>query len=189
MSTVSQVAREHTTTIAVINPGGDAVGARANHHATRLAAIEAATTAHAVVAATIAHIAKIEREPEPAEDRATQSDDAASYRHQSSVVVGAAAPLCCIRSTVTLKRERHGRCSPSNYHEWSLLMKIKLYARRLWEVVHVSGISYNDALEVLCAAVPTELGASLVIKATTKTRCENRSPWHASTEIMCRATL
>ena len=59
----------------------------------------------------------------------------------------------------------------SNYHEWSLLMKVKLQARRLWEVVHAGGIDYNDdcrALEALCAAVPTELGASLTNKATTK---------------------
>jgi hypothetical protein len=32
----------------------------------------------------------------------------------------------------------------SNYHEWSLLMKIKLQARHLWEAVHISGIGYDD---------------------------------------------
>ena len=51
----------------------------------------------------------------------------------------------------------------SNYHVWSLLMKVKLQARRLCEAVHIGGISYDDdrrALEVLCTAIPTELGAS-----------------------------
>ena len=46
----------------------------------------------------------------------------------------------------------------SNYHEWSLLMKVKLHARRLWEAVHIGSISYDDdrrALEALCAAVPS----------------------------------
>jgi hypothetical protein len=59
----------------------------------------------------------------------------------------------------------------SNYHKWSLLMKVKVQAWRLWEVVHVGGVSYDDdcrALEALCAAVPTELGASLANKATAK---------------------
>jgi len=32
----------------------------------------------------------------------------------------------------------------SNYHEWSLLMKVKLDARHLWNVVHVGGIRYED---------------------------------------------
>jgi hypothetical protein len=62
----------------------------------------------------------------------------------------------------------------SNYHEWSLLMKVKLQARRLWEAVHVSGVDYDDdrrALEALCAVVPTELGASLVNKAMAKLAC------------------
>ena len=59
----------------------------------------------------------------------------------------------------------------SNYHEWSLLMKVKLQARWLWEAVHVGGGDYDNdrrALEALCVVVPTELGASLANKATTK---------------------
>jgi hypothetical protein len=64
----------------------------------------------------------------------------------------------------------------SNYHEWSLLMKVKLQVRRLWEAVHVGGVSYDDdrwALEALCAVVPTELGASLANKATVKLAWES----------------
>ena len=59
----------------------------------------------------------------------------------------------------------------SNYHKWSLLTKVKLQVRRLWEAVHVGGVDYDDdrrALEALCAAVPTELSVSLANKATTK---------------------
>jgi hypothetical protein len=58
-----------------------------------------------------------------------------------------------------------------NYHEWSLLMKVKLQARQLWEAVHIGGISYDNdrrVLEALCTAVPTELGTSLTNKATAK---------------------
>ena len=64
----------------------------------------------------------------------------------------------------------------SNYHEWSLLMKVKLQTRRLWEVVHVGGVDYDDdhrVLEALCATVPTELGASLANKATAKLAWES----------------
>jgi hypothetical protein len=59
----------------------------------------------------------------------------------------------------------------SNYHEWSLLMKVKLQARRLWEAVHVGGVDYNDdrrVLEALCTTIPAELDASLANKATAR---------------------
>ena len=42
MSTVSQIERAHAAAGAVINPGGDAAGARAGDRATHLAAAEAA---------------------------------------------------------------------------------------------------------------------------------------------------
>ena len=32
----------------------------------------------------------------------------------------------------------------SNYHEWSLLMKVKLEARHLWNAVHLGGVRYED---------------------------------------------
>ena len=47
----------------------------------------------------------------------------------------------------------------SNYHEWSLLMKVKMQAQQLCEAVDVGGVSYNDnrrALEALCTVVPSE---------------------------------
>ena len=59
----------------------------------------------------------------------------------------------------------------TNYHKWSLPTKVKLQARRPWEAVHIGGVDYDDdrrALEALCATVPTELGASLANKATSK---------------------
>ena len=80
----------------------------------------------------------------------------------------------------------------SNYHEWSLLMKVKLQAQRLWEVVHVGGVSYDDdrrALEALCAVVPTELGASLANKATTKLAMESIATTRIGDNRVRRATL
>jgi len=57
----------------------------------------------------------------------------------------------------------------TNYHEWSLLMKVKMQARQLWETVEVRGVDFHDdwqALEALCAVVTPELGASLATKAS-----------------------
>ena len=55
-------------------------------------------------------------------------------------------------------------------------MKVKLQVQRLWHAVHVGGVSYDDdrrMLEALCAAVPTELGASLANNATAKLAWES----------------
>ena len=67
----------------------------------------------------------------------------------------------------------------ANYHEWSLLMKVKLQARGLWEAVAYGDIVYEDdrrALEALCAAVPADLGAALANKPTAKLSPGRRSP-------------
>ena len=42
----------------------------------------------------------------------------------------------------------------SNYHEWSLLMMVKLQARRLWEAVHVGGVDYDNDRRALEAFAP-----------------------------------
>ena len=79
-----------------------------------------------------------------------------------------------------------------NYHEWSLLMKVKLQARRQWEAVHVGGVEYDDdrrALEALCAAVPTELGASIANKATTKLAWESIAAARVGGDRVRRPTL
>jgi len=80
----------------------------------------------------------------------------------------------------------------SNYHEWSLLMKVKLQARHLWEAVHVGGVGYDDdhrALEALCAAVSTELGASFAYKATVKLAWESITMARVSGDRVSQATL
>ena len=79
----------------------------------------------------------------------------------------------------------------SNYHEWSLLMKVKLQARG-GEAVHVGSVHYeNDcrALEALCAAVPTELGASIANKATAKLAWDAIAAARVGGDGVCRATL
>ena len=134
-----------------------------------------AAVAQAVVATIATLRTEMEREPKPAG--------------------GSRSPVGHHRQSPSPKR-RHGRCgrSPmlqtvyrdsragtpwsmltkSNYHEWSLLMKVKLQALRLWEAGRrftlggSRSLANRRALEALCTAVPTELGASLAKKATTK---------------------
>jgi hypothetical protein len=59
----------------------------------------------------------------------------------------------------------------SNYHEWSLLMKVKLQARHLWEVVHIGDVGYSDdrwALDALCAVMPLDIVATIADKPMVK---------------------
>ncbi|CAN6196754.1 unnamed protein product [Urochloa humidicola] len=57
----------------------------------------------------------------------------------------------------------------TNYTQWSLLMKLKMKARHLWEAIEPGGVAPHEdcmALEAIASAVLTEMVASLVTKAT-----------------------
>jgi hypothetical protein len=59
----------------------------------------------------------------------------------------------------------------TNYHEWSLLMKVKMQARQLWDAIEYGDLPYHDdrrALEAIIAGVPPEMGAPLADKASAK---------------------
>jgi len=80
----------------------------------------------------------------------------------------------------------------ANYHEWSLLMKVKLKARGLWEAVAYGNVVYEEdrrALEALCAAVPADLGAALANKPTAKLAWEAIATRRLGSERVRRATL
>jgi len=80
----------------------------------------------------------------------------------------------------------------ANYHEWSLLMKVKLQARGLWEAVAYGGGVYEDdrrALEALCAAVLADLGAALANKPTAKLAWEAIATRRLGGVRVRRATL
>lgn len=45
----------------------------------------------------------------------------------------------------------------ANYHEWSLLMKVKMQARELWDAIEGLSVAYHDdhwALKVIIVSVP-----------------------------------
>jgi hypothetical protein len=56
-----------------------------------------------------------------------------------------------------------------NYIEWTLIMKIKLQARNLWEAIEPGDVTLQEdrmALDAITSAVPQEMPASLAVKAT-----------------------
>ncbi|CAN6272717.1 unnamed protein product [Urochloa humidicola] len=57
----------------------------------------------------------------------------------------------------------------TNYTQWSLLMKLKMKARHLWEAIEPGGVAPHEdcmALEAIASAVLTEMVASLLTKET-----------------------
>lgn len=59
----------------------------------------------------------------------------------------------------------------TNYAEWSLLMKVMLQARGLWEAIEFGADDFQEdrmALEAILHAVPLEMMASLAVKRTAK---------------------
>ena len=68
----------------------------------------------------------------------------------------------------------------------------KAATQHLWEAVRVGGVGYDNdrqALEAMCATVPTELGASLAIKATAKLTWESIAVERIGGDRVGRATL
>ena len=59
----------------------------------------------------------------------------------------------------------------TNYVEWSMVMKVKMQARHMWDVVRYDNTDFDEdrrALEAHLAAVPTEMHSSLTNKETVK---------------------
>ncbi|KAK1677587.1 hypothetical protein QYE76_038435 [Lolium multiflorum] len=59
----------------------------------------------------------------------------------------------------------------SNYHEWSLLMRVILEGRGWWKAVETGDVEFTDdrlALEAILRAVPPEMLATLAIKKIVK---------------------
>ena len=59
----------------------------------------------------------------------------------------------------------------TNYAEWSMVMRVKLQVRHMWEAVRYGDVDYDEdrrALEALVAAVPPEMQSSLACKRTAK---------------------
>ena len=174
--------------------GAGAFGAGGDDRRTRLAAAEAATAAAAVTAqqaaaaaqATVAAAAALRQELEQEDavsagsrsrtpERRRQSPSPERRRGRSSV------------PQIGYRDSRAGTPWPmltkSNYHECSLLMKVKLQARHLWDAVHLGGITYEDA------SVPLDIAASITNKRTAKLAWDTIALRRVGGDRVRRATL
>ena len=79
----------------------------------------------------------------------------------------------------------------TNYGEWSVTMKVKLRARRLWNAVDKDIENEEDdmsALEFILAAVPVEYREPLGAKSSTKEAWEAIAVMRVSSDCAKKAT-
>jgi hypothetical protein len=79
-----------------------------------------------------------------------------------------------------------------NYNGWSLLMKVKLQARQLWDAVEFGDVEFHEdrlALDALLASVLSEMVASLADKATTKDAWDSIAATRVSLDRAWKATI
>ena len=80
----------------------------------------------------------------------------------------------------------------TNYHEWSLLMKVKMQARQLLDSIEYGDLPYHDdrrAHEAIIAGVPPEMGAPLVDKESAKEAWDSIAAARIGVDRIRRATL
>ena len=80
----------------------------------------------------------------------------------------------------------------TNYHEWSLLMKVKMQARQLWDAIEYGDLPYHDdrrALQAIIAGVPPEMCTPLADKATAKEAWDSIVAVRIGVDRVRRATL
>lgn len=76
-----------------------------------------------------------------------------------------------IEKTVPAGPAKYPVLTRTNYNEWSLLMKIKLEARSLWDAVEVGDAEFQVdrmALDAICSAVPADMLSTLATKESAK---------------------
>jgi len=80
----------------------------------------------------------------------------------------------------------------TNYAEWSMVMKVKMQARRMWDAVRYGDADFDEdrrALEALLAAVPTEMHSSLANKRAAKDAWDAIAAARIGSDRTCRSTL
>ena len=80
----------------------------------------------------------------------------------------------------------------SNYEDWSLLMRVKMEARGLWDAVEFGDADHQEdrmALEAILSIVPPEMTRTLVVKRTTKEAWEAIRVVRVSTDRVRKSTV
>ena len=79
----------------------------------------------------------------------------------------------------------------TNYDSWSLLMKLKMLAHHLWEVVEDDDVDFHDdhsALDAICSGVPPEMVPTLATKPLAKEAWEAIRSMRIGDERMRKST-
>lgn len=80
----------------------------------------------------------------------------------------------------------------TNYAEWSMVMKVKMQARYMWDAVRYGDAVYADdrrALEAILASVPLEMQSSIADKRTAKDAWDSIAAARIGSEHARRAML
>jgi hypothetical protein len=80
----------------------------------------------------------------------------------------------------------------TNYAEWSMVMKVKMQAWRMWDAVWYGDADFDEdrpALEALLAVVPMEMHSSLMNKRTAKDAWDAIATAHIGSDRARRSTL
>jgi phenylalanine-4-hydroxylase len=80
----------------------------------------------------------------------------------------------------------------TNYNDWSMLMKMKLQARQLWNAVEFGDFKFHEdrlVLDALLVSVPSEMVASLADKPTAKDAWDSITTTHVSLDRAQKATM
>ncbi|CAN6221430.1 unnamed protein product [Urochloa humidicola] len=98
----------------------------------------------------------------------------------------------CRRSSRTPAIHRGRSSRRPTTREWSLIKKVKLQAREMWDAVKYGDVGRHEdrrALEALVAAVPPEMGAVLATKLTAKDAWDAIAAARIGSEHARRSTL
>ena len=80
----------------------------------------------------------------------------------------------------------------TNYIEWSMVMKVKMPARHMWDAVRYGDADFAEdrlVLEALLAAIPPEMAPTFANKETAKDACDAIVDARISRNHARRATL
>ena len=108
-----------------------------------------------------------------------------------TVVAAQPLPEVVVRTVREVSGTTWPTLTRTNYGEWSVTMKVKLRARRLWNAVEKgTDVEEDDmsAMEAILAAVPVEYREPLGMKSSAKEVWEAIAAMHVGSERAKKAT-
>jgi hypothetical protein len=119
-------------------------------------------------------------------------DQPRTYRRRSPSATRRGGRIREVRVIKEVSNTSFPLLTKGNYEEWSLVMKVKLQARGLWEAVEEDDVDYQEdrmALEALLSAVPPEMFRPLAVKKTAKEAWAAIRSLHVGDDRVRKSTL